>query len=360
MSLAPPQERLQLPETLRDQLFDYRRRVWSIKMIEAVAAAIFGLLVAYLLMFLIDRVWDTPASIRLLLFVSAWVGAAIVPLAFYRWIWRNRRLEQLARLLGRSHPQIGDQLLGVIELVRSDAEQARSRALCEAAIHQVAQDASRRDFRAAVPNPRHRLWGWLVGAGAACSLGLLAACPDAATNAWRRLLAPWSDTPRYTFAAVQPLPGTMVVAHGEPFAVAARLGEKTAWRPREGVVQLGEQHPITAPLRDGQYEFELPSQIDPGWLDVRIGDSAQRVRVEPMLRPELTSVVADVTLPDYLGRHGTQQKDVRGGAVSLVKGSTASFTAIASRDLKAAEVDGQKRRPQGSKVSSQATRIDGT
>ena len=85
----------------------------------------------------------------------------------------------------------------------------------------------------------------------------------------------------------------------------------------------------------------------------------QRVRVEPTLRPELTSVVADVTLPDYLGRHGTQQKDVRGGAVSLVKGSTASFTAIASRDLKAAEVEA-KAAPQGSKVSSQATRIDGT
>ncbi len=360
MSLAPPPERLQLPETLRDQLFDYRRRVWSIKMIEAVAAAIFGLLVAFLLMFLIDRVWDTPASIRLLLFVSAWVGAAVVPLAFYRWVWRNRRLEQLARLLGRGQPQIGDQLLGVIELVRSDAEQARSRALCAAAIQQVAQDASRRDFRAAVPHPRHRLWGWLVGAGVACSLGLLAACPDAATNAWRRLLAPWSNTPRYTFAAVQPLPGTMVVAHGEPFSVAARLGAKTAWRPREGVVQLGEQHPVTAPLKDSQYEFELPSQIDPGWLDVRIGDSAQRVRVEPTLRPELTSVIADVTLPDYLGRSCTQQKDVRGGAISLVKGSTASFTAIASRDLKTAAVDGQERRPQGARVSSPATRIEGT
>ena len=177
MSLAPPQERLQLPKTLCDQLFDYRRRVWSIKMIEAVAAAIFDLLVAFLLMFLIDRVWDTPASIRLLLFVSAWVGAAIVPLAFHRWIWRNRRLEQLARLLGRSHPQIGDQLLGVIELVRSDAEQARSRALCEAAIHQVAQDASRRDFRAAVPNPWHRLWGWLVARGPPVPLACLLLVP---------------------------------------------------------------------------------------------------------------------------------------------------------------------------------------
>ena len=137
-------------------------------MIEAVAAAVFGLLVAFLVMFLIDRLWDTPASIRVLLFLSAWAGAAAVPLAFYRWVWRNRRPEQLARLLGRKHPQIGDQLLGVIELVRSDAEQARSRALCAAAIEQVAHDARRRNFGTAVPNPRHQLWGWLVDAGAAC------------------------------------------------------------------------------------------------------------------------------------------------------------------------------------------------
>jgi hypothetical protein len=252
MSLAQVPDRLQLPESLRDQLLDYRRRVWSIKMIESVAAAIFGLLVAFLLLFLIDRVWDTPASVRSLLFVVAWVGAAIIPQAFYRWVWRNRRLEQLARLVGRKHPQIGDQLLGVIELVRSDSEQARSRALCEAAIHQVAQDARRRDFRGAVPDARHRLWGWLVGAAAVGSLGLLVACPDAATNAWRRLLAPWRNTPRYTFAAVEPLPATMVVAHGEPFSVSARFGEKTAWRPREGVIRLGEQHPVTAPLRDGR------------------------------------------------------------------------------------------------------------
>ncbi len=360
MSLATPQEPLQLPETLRKQLFDYRRRVWSIKMIEAVAAAIFGLLVAFLLMFLVDRIWDTPALVRLLLFVAAWAGSAVVPLAVYRWIWRNRRFEQLALLLGRKHPQIGDQLLGVIELVRSDAEQARSRALCAAAIQQVAQDASRRDFQTAVPNARHRLWGWMVGTGAMVALALLVACPDAATNAWRRLLAPWSNTPRYTFAAVQSLPGSMVVAHGEPFSLAARLKEKTAWRPREGVAQIGEQHPVAAPLRDGQYAFELPSQIDPGWLDVRIGDSEQRVRVEPKLRPELTSVFAEVTLPDYLGRPGTQQKDVRGGAVSLVKGSTASFSAIASRDLKAAKVDGQEQRPHGTKVSSGPTRVEGT
>src|SRR3954452_13441265 len=121
MSLAPAQDRLQLPETLRAQLLDFRRRVWSIKMIEAVAAAIFGLVAAFLVMFLVDRVWETPRAVRAALFVAAWIGLALFPLALYRWVWRNRRLDELARLLGRKHPQIGDQLLGIIELVRSES-----------------------------------------------------------------------------------------------------------------------------------------------------------------------------------------------------------------------------------------------
>src|SRR4029078_1309759 len=100
MSLAPAPDRLQLPETLRAQLLDFRRRVWTIKLIEAVAAAIFGLVAAFLVMFVVDRAWETPQGVRAVLFAAAWVGLALPPLALYRWIWRNRRLEELARLLG--------------------------------------------------------------------------------------------------------------------------------------------------------------------------------------------------------------------------------------------------------------------
>ena len=45
------------------------------------------------------------------------------------------------------------------------------------------------------------------------------------------------------------------------------------------------------------------------------------MRVEPKLRPELTSIVGNVRLPEYLGQPEVQEKDARGGAVSLVKGS---------------------------------------
>src|ERR1700674_302766 len=152
MLLSSPQRRLEIPESLRTQMFAFRRRVWAIKLMEAGCGAAFGVLIAYLATFLLDRVWDTPTNVRLGIFMSALVACTLVPLALHRWIWRQRRLEQLARLLGRTHPSIGDQLLGIIELVRSDFEQARSIALCEAAVQQVAQQASSRDFGDAVPN----------------------------------------------------------------------------------------------------------------------------------------------------------------------------------------------------------------
>ena len=138
------------------------------------------------------------------------------------------------------------------------------------------------------------------------------------------------------------------------------LTSNTVWRPAQGVARLGAQHPVVAPLRDGRYEFELPPQIDPGWLDITIGDATSRVRIEPTLRPELTSVVASVTLPEYLGRPEDERKDVRGGAVSLVLGSVATFTATASRELRSAQVDGQSLEPRGATVTSPPAKIDGS
>lgn len=359
MSLAYTHERLQLPAGLQRQLHAFRRRVWAIKMIEAVCAAAFAIVAAYLLMFLLDRAWDTPVWLRAGLLAAAVIGCATVPMALHRWVWRNRRLEQLALLLSRKHPQVGDQLLGIIELVRNDFEQSRSPALCEAAVREVAQDAQRRDFRDAVPNPRHRFWAWLMGVPAVVALALFLVFPAAAGSAWARLLAPWGNAPRYTFAALQPLPDRLVVAHGEPFSITANLASGTLWRPGRGEAQLGNQPRVATPLREGRYDFELPPQIDAGWLNVRIGDARQQVHIDPTLRPELTSVVASVTLPAYLGRTGTVQKDVRGGAVSLVQGSQATFAATASRALRTAQVDGQTQTPAGATITSPPTPVQG-
>jgi hypothetical protein len=333
--------------------------VWTIKMSEAACVAVFAIVAAYLLMFLFDRAWDTPAWLRATLFVAAVVGCARIPIAVYRWVWRNRRLEHLAMLLGRKHPQVGDQLLGIIELVRNEFEQSRSPALCEAAVREVAKDAERRDFRDAVPVPRHRFWAAVAAVPLVAALLLFLVFPAAAGSAWARLLSPFGSAPRYTFAALEPLPGRLIVAHGEPFAIVANLAGGTLWKPARGEVQLGSQPPVSAQLGDRGYVFELPGQIDPGWLSVRIGDARQQVRIEPTLRPELTSVTAAVTLPAYLHRSGIVQKDVRGGAVSLVEGSTAEFSATATRELRAAQVDGKAQAPSGASIKSPATPVRG-
>ncbi|MGH7136074.1 MAG: hypothetical protein ACREHD_10060 [Pirellulales bacterium] len=330
-----------LPETLRVQLLDFRRRVWSIKIAEALAVAAFGLLAAWIAVFTLDRFADTPAAVRLAVLVATLVVAGIVPLYAYRWIWRRRQLPQLARLLTRKYPDVGDQLLGIIELVDNEAEQERSRALCEAAIVQVARQASNHDFRNAVPKPRHRQWGWALTVPALLALATAALAPAAAGNAWLRLLAPWRPTPRYTFAAVEMLPERLVVPHGEPFTFAVNLADQSRWRPAKAVAQYGEQSPIAAALADGGYRFDLPAQIDAGWLSLRVGDAAHEVRVEPTLRPELTTIEAHVKLPDYLGRPAEIKRDVRGGALSVVTGSTVSVAATANRELAAATVNGK-------------------
>src|SRR5262249_46974184 len=159
----------------------------------------------------------TPPWLRATLFVAAFVGCLRIPAAIYRWIWRNRRLEQLAMLLSRKHPAVGDQLLGIIELVRNDFEQARSRALCEAAVREVAKDARSGDFSDAVPAPRHKSWAFAAAVPIVAAIALGIAFPAAARSAWARLLSPWGGAPRYTFAALEDLPSKLVVAHGEPF-----------------------------------------------------------------------------------------------------------------------------------------------
>jgi len=333
MSDAKPKDGLQLPSSLQTQLHEFRWRVWSIKSIEAACGALFGVFVSYLIVFGLDRVMDTPALLRTAIFLVAVGGCAFVPVYLHRWIWRNRHLEQLARLLSRRYPSIGDQMLGIIELVRNEFEQHRSRALCEAAIQQVANVASKRDFSDAVPNPRHRMWAWMAAVPTAAAMLVLAIFPSAASNAWARFAAPWQPIARYTFTDIEQLGDRIVVPHGETVKLPVKLLETSSWHPENGTAQLGSQLPLKAELKEGRYDFQVPAQIDNVAMDLKIGDAMQHVRVEPKLRPELSHVAANITLPEYLERPEALRKDLRGGVVTVVNGSKTAFTVTANRNL---------------------------
>jgi len=351
MQLAHARQ-LEIPQSLSAKLLAFRKRVWTVKLIEGVAGAAIGVLAAFLLLYGLDRLVDTPKGVRIALFAGTVLSFAVIPFMLHRWVWRHRRMEQLARLLTRKHPSVGDQLLGIIELAHSESEQARSPALVAAAIHQVAEAAEKRDFSDAVPNPRHRQRAGLALTALAAAVALLAFTPAAARNAWARLLQPWQAIPRYTFAAIETPPAKMVVAHGEPFTVRFKLAETSEWRPETGEVRLEGHAPIEAAVRDGEYAFELPGQLSTAGLTVRIGDYRGEMQVEPMLRPELSGLAASAVLPKYLERTAPVQREIRGGAMTLVKGSQAIFTATASRELASATVNAEPRTPDGKRFQS--------
>ena len=352
------ESRFEIPLSLRDKLLAFRRRVWCLKLLEAVAAAVIGVLVGFLLTYLLDRVIDTPRWMRAAIFLAAVLTCGAVPIAIERWVWRKRRIDQLAHLLAETHPNAGDQLLGVIHLSEDASEQARSPELVQAAIRQVAANVVAQDLSNAIPHQRHRQRGWLAAFLALAAVLLLVFTASAVTNAWARFLAPWSDTPRYTFAAVEPLPESMIVPHGEAFDLSISLKDSTRWRPETAQVRVAGRTTEQASLSGGRYHFSLPGQIAPLRVGVKVGDFRGQLPIEPMLRPELSSLRADVRLPSYLERSETVQRDIRGASTSVVRGSTAVLTATATRPLAQARVNGTPTDTEGASFSTDAISIN--
>lgn len=332
--------RLKVPESLQRQLRAFRARVWTSKLCEALALATVGLLLAFLTVYISDRFFDTPSGARWLIFTAALALWLAIPWALHRWVWRNRRLDQLARLLRQREPSVGDQLLSVIELAANETEQARSRTLCAAAIRQVAETAEGRDFRPAAPVTRLRGLGLALLLAGVATVVLSIAFPAATRNAWARLSAPWRDTPRYTFTTIEPLAQHRIVPHGEATQLDVRLTADTQWQPEVAQVRIDNLSPIRADLSGETYRFELPPLTSPAALKLTVGDYAQLIRVEPKLRPELVSAIASVQLPEYLQRPEPYEQDVRSGVLNAVQGSQATLVASASRNLNQAWVDG--------------------
>ena len=332
---------LEIPDSLREKLLAFRRRVWTLKMWEAFAGATIGVLLGFLLTYLLDRLFDTSALIRGLILCGSAVTCGLIPLAINRWIFKRRRLDQLARLLSETQPSAGDQLLGVIELSEDSSEQSRSPELVKAAIQQVAASVQHQDLTEAIPNPRHRQRSLAAGLLAIAAIALLVFTATASKNAWARFLMPWVSTPRYTFAGVQNLPDHLVVPHGEPFELSVSLRSDTEWLPSTASVTMDRQQPRRADLNSTSYQFSLPGQIQPANLVVKVGDFKGWVSIEPKLRPELNSIKANVKLPSYLGRTDAITKEIRGASFSVVKGSETTFLAHASRGLATASVNGE-------------------
>jgi hypothetical protein len=349
-----------LPPALESKLTDFRRRVWIVKLAEGLLAAIFGLGLSYLAVFVLDRFFETPAWLRfaLLLAGAATLGLGL-PLKWHRWVWRQRRLEDVARLLRLKFPRLGDQLLGIVELVRrEEGASGRSERLVQAAIEQTAEAVKDRDFRQAVPRARHWQWGAAALAVVALSGLAFGLVSPAARNALARWLMPWSKTERFTFADIEPLPDHIVVPYDEPFTFPVQLSAASQWSPGAGTGHIGDQPTVTAPLDGRGYQFHFPPQKQDATLSLSLGDVRQAVKVQPKPRPELAEIKVHLKLPAYLGYTTEPTLDIRDASVDILKGSQAAFEAKAIRSIADATLDGHAQPVTGGEVATGFSTID--
>lgn len=229
-------------------------------MLEAVCLAGIAVILSYALLYLSDRLWETPPAVGWLLFFIAVSGLAVfIPWWSFRWVWQRRTEAQLARLISRTDAALGDRLLGVIELdSEKHGRQYGSEKLKEAAMEQVAREVSARDLTVNIPRPSHRKLFVLLAVLAACTAAVCAVSPEAAGNALKRWVRPFNPPERYTFTQLAPTPDSLVIPMGESCLYEIRLAEGTKTRPQTAEYFFRNRVSQQAPLADGAYKIHIP------------------------------------------------------------------------------------------------------
>lgn len=326
-----------IPAELSKQLADFQRSLWRIKVTEAVLAGLFGLIISFLIVFALERLFPIPALVRLAILIAGTSLAAVfAPYWVRRWVYGHRREEQLARLISRKFPKLGDRLLGIVELQdQQESKEAMSPELRAAAMIHVANQAAKRNMNEALPYSRHKklALGVLMGA-AAITFGFSIA-PKAGGNALKRWLMPLSDTDHYTFTQfdTDKMPDPLVVPLGEAFSFSAPLKKDSDNRPANARARYGQQEWVQADLgENGSYQFEFTGQETQDRITIEAGDADHRVWVEPEVRPEVSGFEALVTLPDYL-QLDPRDVDIRTGVLTALEGSKIVLKGSFSREI---------------------------
>jgi hypothetical protein len=333
---SSPQEQA-IPESLKGLLAEYRRKLWRIKITEAFLAGVIGLILSFLIVFALDRFLQTPATLRLILLIAGTsLFAVFAPLWMRRWVWGHRRENELARLIALKHPDLGDRLLGIIELQeQQETQESLSPRLRMAAMETVAADAQKQGLQSALPPT------WLKKA-LGLSLALIALtvtafllAPQAGVNALRRWAMPLQETERYTFTKLNYVPRSLVVPHGEAFNLTISLANDSEWKPTTGEVRIGTNPAISSSLTENCYRFTLPAQFAPCTLALTIGDARHSIHIEPTSRPAIQLAEAILQYPGYL-QLSDETIDLKTGVATAVQGSQLRFQLSADRALEKA------------------------
>ncbi len=343
-----------LPESLRAQFGRLEKRAFRVEALLAAAVAALFLLGGFCVFFLAERFIEAPRWMRLALAGIPLLGCVLTGWFWlWRWVVRQRSLRDLAVIVQRRHRRLGDRLLGIVELADEHNRPAHfSPELYRAAIGQVSEESARYEFGEAVSSARARRNA--LAAVSLLAIAVIAALvlPQATWNAFRRWIAPLANVPRFTLVELSGLENELIVPHGEPFALTAKVEYRSFWRPGVAKGLLTGQPEIRARVDRDAATLNIPGQTRAGLLRIRVGDAERSVSIRPTHRPGLEAITAEVKLPEYLG-YPNQEENLRGGGIEVVEGSVLTLRGQASRELRSAAMQAGEAVPVDLKVDAQ-------
>lgn len=345
----PSSDRAAFPPKLLEQFRRLRRRLWQTRLLEWSSLVVATLIGLFFVVWLSDRVWDTPSLSRIILLAS--ISIALLGFGswlFLRWGLPLTRWTALGNFVRKWDRRSGDRVLAAVSLTKEDGQATESPRLREAALEQITTQLGQTDLTPSISQVWvRRASTGVIGMTFLLGLILLLA-PHAGMNAALRTFLPWKDTPRYTFVQFGDIPSTQIIPHGEPTILSIPLKKDSPWSRPHGQAAIQDQS-LAAPLLNGAYTFELPGLVTEETLHVRIGDAQTEIQIVPKHRPGLEHLEATINLPSYL-QHSPQVNEITTGRLDVLTGSRLHLTGKVSRALAKVDFRG---------VDSQALRIEG-
>jgi len=282
------------------------------------ACVSFGLL----LLFVFTDAWARFSQGPLAVLSGLWllVTAGLIVLVFRRLARSQRSLEATARRVEFELPELGSDLINVVQLSSDTAN--GDQAFCEAAVGDAVgrigrlrfEEAAKRETRwrrfwHCMQTPRDLgesllLLGVLVALALLCQL-LIPNWGSAAS----RLLKPWTFIPSVgRVQIVKVLPGDTQVLRDASLEISAQIKnpEGIAYEGALRVTEEGGQEKKTALAADEQrlhYSATLPTVARPLTYRLEIGDSQTAVyTVQVRDKPTIDEVEVTLQYPQYLGR----------------------------------------------------------
>ena len=263
--------------------------------------------------------------------VALGVGAALLarPLGRLLGLVDGPSEEEVARTVGRHHPNVADRLVNLLQLAEGRRSHAPAPFIDEAVQH-LAEDLDEVSFRAVEDFGRARRALRLASLPIAALLAFLLLAPSTFLGASERLLAPTTAFDRPAPFELSVLPGSVRLVEGDSLRVTVRTSGET---PSEAVLlrrdapsDPSERIPLRtdsagtfrhtfAPVRDAFQYRVAAAPVRTSWYDVEVAR-----------RPRVRQLQLEVTPPGYTGLP-PRTLDPNVGDVEALPGATVSVTA---------------------------------